>query len=185
MKDLIEISNLVAAWANIGSSLFTIGIALAGWFLFWPRLVKQKRVENANGNAWKTLDLLDVAEENINSLFWLYKEKKSDEEQYRAQKTTILSLKKLHTGLLILRSATPKIKKEARWLASVIKTQEARMIALQKNEKSAFSVSTEFLKDLGMGSFAPEAPDFIQFEGLRMLIASIAGLSEAEEEVQK
>jgi hypothetical protein len=177
MTNLTELSNLVAAWSSVAGSLSTICIALAGWFLFWPRFVKQKRLENNNGNAWKTLDLLDIAEENINDLFWLYQEKKPDEEQYRIQKTTILSLKKLHTGLLILQSTTPKIQKQAKGLASVIRAQEARIISLQKNEKSAHSVSAEFLKDLGIGSFSPNVPDFIQFEELRMLIASVAGLS--------
>ena len=171
-----EISGIAADWASIGGFLLALIVTIAGALFYWPRFMRQKRLENANENAWRVLELLDDAEEPINSLFWAYKNRKDNSEQFTLQKNAILSLRRLLTGLFVLQKTTSQMQGHIDWLAAAIKAHQVRTRSIRNGNKAAHSGSTDLLDDLGIGSFSAEEPNFTKFEELRQLVASVAGL---------
>lgn len=168
-------SEIFSIGANI-AAIIGVLLVLTGLPFFWQRFLRQKRIENANENSWKVLELLDVAEESINSLFWRFKASKPDGEQFEFQKNVFASVKKLRTGLMVLHGTAPGIADHLKWLESAIKAHEARMRAVRNNEMRAYRASIDLLEDLATGSYVSREPNLVKFEELRQLITSIAGL---------
>lgn len=178
-SQLAELAQVAISIANL---LLVLTIALSGWFYFWPRFIRQKRIENANENSWRVLKILDAAEEASISLFWAFNMRKSDEEQHLLQKNTITALKNLRTGFLVLKETTPEIKEHLNELDRILHAHQNRIVTVKSNQRRPYSASIDLLGDLQLlgnlneGPYTHKEPDLVKFEELRTLIASIAGL---------
>lgn len=174
----------VQAGIAVANFLLTVTVALSGWFYFWPRFIKQKRIENMNQNSWQVLKLIDTAEEACVSLFCAFNLRKTDEEQYYLQKKAVASLKNLYTGLLVLQKTTFEIVNFLEEINGVLQAHRIRTAAIKDNQQcSCLTLTTmELLKNLNLienlkqGPCASKQPNLVRFEKLRTLVASVAGL---------
>ena len=152
--------------------VITTIIALFASFRFWPNFIRQKRLENANGNSWKVLEQIDRAEKAIEELF-LANRRRDPETQKQKQADVITALRALSTGLLALKGLTPDFSDQRDWLNQTIEFYST----LMEGEMVPSSASVDLLQKLGETPLDKDGPKFVKLEKLKRSVADIANLS--------